>query len=270
MRFCIGIPALNQKETTQKCLNLIRQRTPAGVQIIIVDNGSNPPVRDWLIGLQNDDQVIRNQQNVGLTKALNQIYRIAVGFENEWIINIHNDVYIYEDGWVEKLDRILREVPNVGVAGFFGAYGIGTSDIYRVPYDFRQLARTNPVSGMRCRVAHGQLRMQKEWDYVAVLDGFSLITNVKMLGKVGGFDYIKYPIHHMYDQATSLESINAGYKNIVVDMDVDHHGGLTDVGENWAEPFGKTKDQVHKEAHPPFYEDWRPGRHNICLPYRVI
>jgi GT2 family glycosyltransferase len=102
------------------------------------------------------------------------------------------------------------------------------------------------------------------WNYVAVLDGFCLICNIKMLEKVGGFDERSYPLHHMYDNDICLESIRAGYKNIVIDMDVDHHGGMTDVGEDWAAPFGKTKDQVHKEAHPPFYQKWRG-----VLPYRV-
>lgn len=280
--FVVGIPIMNQPETSQKCLDLINQRQGTRPPVVIVDNGSEPRVRDWLVGLQDGDQVIRNEPNVGVTKALNQIWHVAKDMGADYVINIHNDVYIYEDGWVDKIDRIfesrrglveIEPYRNVGVAGFFGAYGIGRADIYRSKYDFTQLARQQPVSGIKCRVAHNQLRLSgrnREWDYVAVLDGFSLITRVEMLEKVGGFDDKLFPIHHNYDNHLCLESINAGYTNVVIDMDVDHHGGMTDVGEDWAKPFGKTKDQVHKEAHPPMYEHWRPGKHKICLPYRVI
>ena len=271
-KFCVGIPIMNQPQTSQKCLDLLNERTGTRPQIIIVDNGSQPPVRDWLVGLRDDDQVIRNDPNAGVTRALNQIWGVAKDFGNDYVINIHNDVYIYEDGWVDKIDTLLGQVGNVGVAGFFGAYGIGTSDIYKTPYDFRQCARQLPISGVKCRVNHGQLRMNPVflWNYVAVLDGFSLICNIEMLEKVGGFDEGRYPLHHNYDNSLCLESINAGYKNIVIDMDVDHHGGMTDVGEDWASPFGKNKDQVHKEAHPPFYDHWKPGVNNICMPYKVL
>jgi hypothetical protein len=52
-------------------------------------------------------------------------------------------------------------------------------------------------------------------------------------------------------------------------MDVDHIGGQTDVGEDWATPMGTTKQQVHTDAHPVFYEKWRPGKKNITLPVRI-
>lgn len=266
MKFAIGIPVMNQPGTTQRCLDLINCRQGIRPPVVIVDNGSEPKVRDWLIGLRDGDQVIRNEPNAGITKALNQIWHLANDLGVDYVINIHNDVYIYQDGWVEVIDQAIREAGYVGVAGFFGAYGIGTDNIYQVDYDFRQLARQMPVSGRKCRVAHGQLRLSDPiwWDHVAVLDGFSLITKIEMLEKVGGFDQVRYPVHHMYDNDLCLASIDAGYKNIVIDMDCDHHGGRTDIGEDWATPFGKTRTEVHQEAHPPFYEKWRH-----LLPYRV-
>jgi GT2 family glycosyltransferase len=267
MNFVIGVPVLNQPQTTQKWLDLIKKNTPSDVPVIIVDNGSTSPVRDWLIGLSGDDLVIRNDQNVGVTKSLNQIWHVAQKqFKADYVIYLHNDVYIYADNWIETIKQAFNEAGDVGVAGFFGAYGMASSDIYRAPYDFRQLARQLPVSGLKCRVNHGQLRLSppRWWDKVAVLDGFSLITKVEMLEKVGGFDEVTYPIHHMYDLDLCLSSIKAGYTNIVIDLDCDHHGGITDVGEDWATPFGTTREQVHQGVHPPFYEKWRD-----MLPYRV-
>ena len=83
-------------------------------------------MRDWLIGLRGSDQVIRNHSNVGLTGALNQIWNVAKNFHNDYVINIHNDVFIYEEAWIDKLERVITEASQaapVGVAGFFGAFG---------------------------------------------------------------------------------------------------------------------------------------------------
>jgi hypothetical protein len=115
---------------------------------------------------------------------------------------------------------------------------------------------------------HGYRLPRAETEDVAVMDGFSLIVRTELLNKIGGFDR-QYPVHHMYDNDICLESLANGYRNIVISMDAQHLGGRTDVGENWAEPMGKTKQQVHQEAHPIFYEKWKPENHNIHLPVRV-
>jgi len=170
---------------------------------------------------------------------------------------------------------VLGHFPKVGVAGFYGAKGIGTHDIYKSPYSMSQMIRLENVSGChRMNAAvHGFRPPSGDVEDVCVMDGFSQIINVEFLNKVGGFDR-KYPLHHMYDNDICLESIDRGYRNIVIRMDADHIGGQTDVGENWAEPFGKTKQQVHQEAHPIFYEKWHPknvanGLHTISLPVRI-
>src|SRR6266536_2017941 len=52
---------------------------------------------------------------------------------------LHSDLYILEHGWDK---RVLSEFddPKVAVVGFVGATGLGHEDIYKVRYDFHQLA----------------------------------------------------------------------------------------------------------------------------------
>lgn len=269
MDLVIGLPIINQQQLTNDFFAQIRKVTTGEVPIIIVDNGSDIPCREWLIGLEERDIVIRNEENVGLVKALNQIYQVAKG-KADYIVNLHNDVIIYEERWDEKVERILSEVGNVGVAGFYGAKAIGTPGIYQAPYQMQQMVRMGNVSGCHRMDAsvHGYRRMTTDWEDVAVMDGFSLIVSMELLNKTGGYDR-NYPPHHMYDNDICLESLDKGYRNIVIDMDAQHLGGRTDVGENWEKPFGKSKAQIHQDAHPIFYEKWRPGKHNIHLPVQV-
>lgn len=284
MRITVVVPVMNQKELTQQFLDKLRE-TEGGAKfpLIVVDNGSDEPVRDWLIGLRDGDLVIRNDENVGVMPALNQAWRV-LRQTTDYIFYTHNDVMLFERGWDDKLVRILEKEgepvngddKGVGVAGFYGAKGIGTTDIYRGPYIMQQLIRLENVSNCnRMDAIHGyrNIRAGQETEQVAVLDGFSLIVNTKLLNELGGFDR-SYPVHHMYDQDICTESLDKGYRNIVIAMDAQHLGGRTDVGENWAERFGKTKQQVHQEAHPIYYEKWSPknvenGLHKIYLPIRV-
>lgn len=269
MKIAVAIPVMNQQEVTQQVLDQLRaSEGEAKLSLVIIDNGSNPPVRDWLIGLREDDLVVRNPENVGVLPALNQAWQVLKD-STDYIFYTHNDVLIFEQGWDDKLIRVLSEQENVGVAGFYGAKGIGTPDIYHTPYVMQQMIRLENVSGChRMDAVHGYRPPHGEVEDVAVMDGFSLIVKTELLNKIGGFDR-QFPVHHMYDNDICLESLANGYRNIVISMDAQHLGGRTDVGENWAEPMGKTKQQVHQEAHPIFYEKWKPGKHTIHLPVRV-
>lgn len=281
MKIAVAVPVMNQPQVTQEFLDNLKKTSVDNTPLIIVDNGSKPPVRDWLIGLSGDDFVIRNEENVGVLKALNQAWRFGRELY-DYIFYTHNDVMIYEQAWdrkiVEALEaeerrkKILGHLPEVGIAGFFGSKSIGRSDIYHAPYAMHQMVRGENVSNCkRMDPVHNYRPINGVSEDVAVLDGFSLIVNVKLLDQIGGFDEKSYPLHHCYDNDLCLESLDKGFRNIVIPMDAQHLGGRTDVGENWAEPFGKTKQQVHEEAHVPFYNKWHPnnvadGTHKISMP----
>lgn len=275
MNITVAILVLNQQELTQRCLNTLRENEgSAKLPILIVDNGSIPPVRDWLKGLREGDNVIRNDENVGVMPGQNQAWTVLKN-STDYIFYLHNDVLIHEKNWDDKLLRVLESLPECGVAGFYGAKGIGTPDIYRTPYIINQLIRLENVSAChRMNAAiHGFRPPSGESEEVAVMDGFSLIVNTKLLNTTGGFDR-SYPPHHMYDNDICLESYNNGYKNYVISMDAEHLGGRTDVAEDWAKGFGKTKAEIHKDAHPVFYNKWHPnnvsnGKNKISLPFRV-
>lgn len=274
MNLAVGVPILNQQVITQQFVEQLRSTQEGSVPLVIVDNGSDIFVREWLVGLEEGDMVIRNDENAGVVKALNQIYQYCKNWA-DYIFYTHNDVMVYEQGWNKKIERILSEVPNVGVAGFYGAKGIGVPGIYRSPYVMQQLIRIENVSNChRMDAVHGYRPIRAgEWEDVAVQDGFSLIVSVELLNKTNGFDRA-YPPHHMYDNDICMESLDKGYRNIVISMDAQHLGGRTDVGEDWTKPFGKSKADIHRDAHPVFYEKWSPknkdsGLHKICLPIRV-
>jgi hypothetical protein len=100
---------------------------------------------------------------------------------------------------------------------------------------------------------HGFRNLKRQYENVAVFDGMFMAIIKGLLNKTKGFSDI-LPQHHNYDNLICVQSLQNGYENIVVGLDFDHLGGRTDVGENWSEKFGKTKQEIHRDAHPPFYE----------------
>jgi len=274
MKLAIGIPILNQFEVAQETINNLKRLQKFDNKYVFYDNGSHQNMAQ-VMKLGFGDIVIRSEENVGVPKALNYILENfrAINYKFpedvvDYIFLTHSDIEMFEQDWDKKLLNSISNYENknnrkVGVAGFFGAMGIGTSDIYQTPYQMQQLVRTNTIAGNRCKLdpaIHGHLQFNDESCKVAVLDGFGLVVrNVEEIKFEEGFGP-----HHMYDNDICLTSYSNDYDVICVNMDINHLGGRTDVNESWNKVFNKEKHEIHRDAHLPFYEKWR-GK----LPFRV-
>src|SRR5512139_3623441 len=93
----IIIPVVNQHEMTLECITAIREQTE-DCEIILIDNGSNPPIQKPYIGFI-DAAVIRNEENRGFPAAVNQGIKAAKG---DAVILLNNDV-IVTPGWASML-----------------------------------------------------------------------------------------------------------------------------------------------------------------------
>ena len=262
IKITLGVPVMNQLDLTLEFLDKIFDTTNStktnyndSFQIMLVDNGSVPSLMEFLQDnrpeyLKQNLYIIRNQNNIGVREALNQIYEKASG---EIVVYTHNDVMFYDIGWDNKIRLAFDKHKEAGIIGAYGAKGIGTADIYKAQYVMQQLARGGNVSNCRMdKNVHGFRNLDGKFENVAVFDGFFMAIKKELLDKTGGFSNI-LPQHHNYDNLICVQSLEHGYENIVISLDLDHLGGRTDVGENWSERFGKTKQEIHIDAHPPFY-----------------
>ena len=70
--------------------------------------------------------------------------------------------------------------------------------------------------------------MKEEISEVAVLDGLFFMMRQELLDKIKGLDEA-YGYMHCYDLDVSLKSIEAGFKNVVVNIEAMHvaNGGMT-------------------------------------------
>ncbi len=98
----------NGRDRTRACLESI----PAGVETIVVDNGSKDGSADELAAAFPSVVWIRNRSNLGFARALNQGMRIARGRR---LCLVHNDATL-RPGALEAMSRALDEDRSAGIA----------------------------------------------------------------------------------------------------------------------------------------------------------
>jgi GT2 family glycosyltransferase len=177
---------------------------------------------------------IQNENNVGVIKSMQQVYERT---DNPCIAYLHNDVYVYKNGWTHSVIGMFDPQYRAGLVGFFGAEGAD-----------KNTGRFNVWNNMLEAERHGA-RFTVGVKEVGVLDGLSMFASREMLDVRGGVD-TSFDIHHFYDLDLSLESIDRGFKNYVIPIPIHHQSGMTackPTFQDWA------KEHIHG-GEPTLYE----------------
>jgi GT2 family glycosyltransferase len=213
----IIIAVYNQLPYTKMAVDSILNNTdPSLYEFIIVDNGSRPEVKAYFDSLKGRVEIIyiRNEGNAGPIKAINQ----GISASNaDYVMAIHNDVIIMDPGWLDKMLSAMDKDPSIGMAGFAGRkeiYNTGCVNEESLKHNL-QNEDLNPP-------------MKEDVARVAVLDGLCFIMSRALIDKIKGLDET-YGYMHCYDLDISLASIDAGFKNVVVNVSALHigNGGMT-------------------------------------------
>lgn len=175
---------------------------------------------------------------------------------------LHADLIIHEKGWDE---RVLKEFewPTVAVVGFVGATHLGHDDIFRVPYNFRQLARANVFSNLTDAEAHGT-RYEGSMA-VSVLDSCAIFVRRTFLQRIGGWPLKVLPnTSHCTDLWICATAARLGRQVRMVGVSATHaSGGKGTSGSKWLDARGGDT-LLHRQAHLATYETLRG-----VLPLRV-
>ena len=179
------------------------------------------------------------------------------------VVFSHDDVEMLEEGWDTTIVEFLDDHPQCGLVGLGGAKGLGSNDIYKVPYRFQQLVRLTFKSNMRDFHIHGT-KLEKP-ERVAVLDGFFQAFSLRAYEEMGGWEEaVKdgMPPHHMYDAWAACRMKELGYEVWALPIKCHHRGGETAVTaayHNWAKAHGWDEGDVsvHQKAHEVCYLRFR-------------
>ncbi len=250
-RFTI-VTATAGAEKADECFQSWYDKREIDGAIVVVQQGSLPNMplraRDQYVAFQQDDYLGPVPAfKLGVDLAL------QITAPDGIIACLHDDLLIEEDQWDAKVMAYFNQHPEVGLLGFGGGTGLGSEDIYQVPYNPMQLARVDFVSNMRDAEAHG--RRVTEPTRVACLDGFSQIGRVQYWqGKTPGGSYSQLSslapldrltdagvIHHAYDAYLGAWAEALGWHVTMLPIACHHYGGQTAVGDAGYQAWAKTQ-----------------------------
>ena len=219
----------NQVALTQACVESL-QGTSVPFELCVVDNASSDGTGEYLYQVERTRPVRyrRNDDNVGLIRALNQGAELAAG---DLLCFLHNDTEMRDPRWLERLENAVQAGAGIGLAGLYG--------VRRIRRDGRYVGRTI----VHCLAGQETLRVP-QLD-VAVVDGVCLFLARDVLDVVGGFDE-GYGFFHGYDRDLSFAVQELGLRCAVVNAPFVHRGGGTRTGAD--APVPAPEDLAQRQA----------------------
>ena len=113
----IIIPVYNALDFAQACIDSVYEcATTTKFEVIVVDNGSEAPVREWGQEQQRSRsqfRYLRFDQPLGFAGAMNAGAAAAQG---DSLLLLNSDT-LATDGWLDRLKQVLDENPSIGIVG---------------------------------------------------------------------------------------------------------------------------------------------------------
>lgn len=237
----IIIPVYNLKDFTQRCLNSIQEWTDLPFQLILIDNGSEKETA-WYLAQQKGALLIRNEKNLGYSRAINQGIRAG---EGECVLFLNNDT-IVTWRWLENLLACLLQDEKNAMVGPL-TNGVAYP---RQQYDLEFDTLTRLYSFAR----YFNQRDPRFWFEVEYLSGFCLLVRREVLKEVGLLDErFGLALQEDYDLCRRVQQ--AGYRTVCA--------GDTFVYHYYSQTFtyhGIDREKMLEKSLAVYREKWREGR----------
>ncbi|HLP40941.1 MAG TPA: glycosyltransferase, partial [Fibrobacteria bacterium] len=210
----IVILGFNQVEYTRKCIESIRAHTRQEYELILVDNGSKDGTEAFFRSIP-EAKVIRNEENLGVSRGWNQGMRRA---EGDYILIFNNDT-IVGPGWLEHMVRLCESDPGIGMVGPRSNYIAGPQVVKDVPY--------KTEAGIQDFIRDWQMEHDlsaSEFDWIK---GFCLLIPRGVFAKVGYFDE-RFGKGNFEDDDYCLRVRLHGFRTMIAhDAFIHHYGSVS-------------------------------------------
>ncbi len=195
----IVIPVWNLKEDTERCVESLIKNTEFPFRLIIIDNGSRKKTKAYLESLKSDGRLegyilIRNEENLGYTRATNQGMEIADG---EYICLLNNDT-IMTKGWLKEMVRVAELSPDIGIVNP-SSNNLGHYKPWYVSLEEYARRLKEKYSGYYIEMA------------TAI--GFCYLIKKEVIQKIGIL-MEKYGLGNFEDTEYSIRAMRYGYKSV--------------------------------------------------------
>lgn len=216
----IIIPVFNKADLTRNCVLSISANTDTPFNILIIDNKSDADTVSVLSALRDNISnvsIIRNEENLGWVKAVNQGIKASSA---PYVCIMNNDTIVRTKGWLAKLISAAESDGDIG--------------LLNPRFDIKDKASDRPVV---------------EIDFCR---GYCVLIKRSVIDKIGGLDE-EYGLGYYDDDDYSVRAIRAGFRCVRVnDVLVEHLRDST-----FSSVFEESKRRsLHEQNKNLFYKKW--------------
>ncbi len=229
----IIIPIWNKKKLTSNCINSIIKDTRYPYRIIAIDNASDKPTQEYLLSLKEKPGfkflLIRNEDNLGYTKAANQGLKAS---DSDFVCLLNNDTLVAE-GWLSEMIAVADSVQDIGIIS---------------PSSRRVKNRESSIFDYVAERGRESVKYRGQWIEVGACVGFCTVIKREVIDKIGFLDEDFSP-GYFDDTEYSWRANKHGYKSVVAKgAYVYHveHGSFKD--KNLEEIFKRNRELFYKKV----------------------
>lgn len=231
----IVIAVWNLKDYTKNCVESIIRDTDYPYRLILVDNGSLSETKEYLESLKLDPRLkghdytlIRNEANLGATKALNQGLSVSRG---DYAMILNNDTIVCE-GWLSEMVRIAESSREIGIVNP-NSNNLGL----RRPW-WMSLEKFSRDLMKKYKGQHVEM---------ATAVGFCYMVKREVINKIGILSE-EYGLGNFEETEYSIRSARSGYKSVFAKASYVWHKehASFDFIEDFEEMFEKNQKMFYE------------------------
>jgi len=114
-KVAIIIVTFNADEFVKLCLDSVARYATMPHEVIVVDNASEPPLRDMLRA-RRDIRLILNDENILWCAANNQGIRAASDDVTHYLL-LNSDMEVRRADWLQRMVNVAESNPRIGIVG---------------------------------------------------------------------------------------------------------------------------------------------------------
>ena len=206
----------NALDDVRNCLESISQYTTEPYNLILVDDGSDEPTKEFLASFASREprcKLIRNETAMGYTYAANIGMKES---QSPYFVLLNSDTIVGPD-WIDRMYRVFLGDEEVGIVGPLS----NTASWQSVPelsengdWAANQLPEGLTVSEMAKNIAKYSGCI---FPAVPLLNGFCLMIRKKVIDRIGYFDERTFGQGYGEEDDFNLRAEEAGWKKVIVD-----------------------------------------------------
>jgi GT2 family glycosyltransferase/glycosyltransferase involved in cell wall biosynthesis len=211
----------NALEDVQRCLASVVEHTTQPYRLVLIDDGSAPPTRDFLadFAAEHGATLFRNEKAAGYTFAANRGLRAS---QADFALLLNSDTVV-TPRWLDRMMACAESDPRIGMVGPLS----NTASWQSIPalsngddWAKNPLPEGMSVAEMGDWVAKVSGRI---YPRRALLNGFCLLLRQAMLEEIGAFDEKTFGAGYGEEDDLALRARAAGWELALADDAYVYH-----------------------------------------------